>query len=141
MVFKNKRPKSQLISEQSLSSNGEEESRPKRKRHSKNSNEGISHLFIKPGHIDATTDLPFDEIKEEPLDDETDSSVYISEIDFSELAAQREKSNGLKLKVQIVIEEPDPDEFVKKEPQFYDEYGNGLVQPCSSAIRHGEVGI
>lgn len=105
-VSKTKRPNSQSISKQSLSS--------------KISNEGISHVFTKPAHIDATADLLFDEIKEESLDDETDDNICIDEIDLSELAVQRGKIDGLKWKVHIVREEPRPNELVKEEPPFYD---------------------
>lgn len=58
-----------------------------------------------------------DEIKEEPIDEEINRNELFGGFE------QREINDWQQLRVEIVREEPEPGEFVKEEPQFYNEYG------------------
>lgn len=58
-----------------------------------------------------------DEMKEEPIDEEIDTNELFGGFQQGEI------NDWQQLRVEIVREEPEPGEFVKEEPTFYDEYG------------------
>lgn len=91
-------------------------------KHRRNSNcsndDGMSTASMESDHTDTVSESLVDKYVEEPVGSESDVSA--DEFEQTEVFERQE------LGLDIVKEEVDLDEFVEKEPTFYDEHGNEI---------------